>query len=71
MSARFDPATAIRRWKAKLGALTARGFTSPPFAALVLGPVVRVDPDGDDPGEELHDATNAALARAASTHRPS
>jgi hypothetical protein len=54
----LDSVTALSRWKARLGTLTARGFTSPPFARLVLGPVVRVDLDGN-PTEELHDATIA------------
>ena len=33
----FDRAKAISKWNQKLGTMTARGFVTPPFAALVFG----------------------------------
>jgi hypothetical protein len=53
----FDRAEAFARWTAKLSTMTGRGFSVPPFRCVVLGPIVHLDPDGDDPCGELRDAT--------------
>lgn len=37
----FNGDAALVRWQQRLGSLTGRGFTAPPFAELVLGPVIR------------------------------
>lgn len=52
----FDRAEVLARWTAKLSTMTGRGFSVPPFRCVVLGPVVRVDLEGDDPPGELRDA---------------
>jgi|HubBroStandDraft_6_1064221.scaffolds.fasta_scaffold462049_1 hypothetical protein len=59
----FDRVEALARFTAKLSTMTARGFSRPPFRSVVFGPVVHVDPDGDDPCGELRDKTLAEVAR--------
>ena len=54
---------AVARWTAILQTATGRGFDAPPFAALVLGPVVHVDLNDDDPASELRDQTAAEIRR--------
>ncbi len=51
--------------------MISRGFTSPPFAGLVFGPVVHVDLHGHDPPAELHDKTLAEFIALSSKQPPS
>ena len=59
----FDRVEALARCTAKLSTMTARGFSRPPFRSKVLGPIVHLDPDGDDPCGELREKTFAEIIR--------
>ena len=46
--AEFDRSAALAKWKQKLGTMTGRGFTEPPFASLIARPSP-ANPSHDDP----------------------
>lgn len=50
-------------WLAKIKTLNARGLDDPPFAALLIGPLVAIDVDGDDPPRELRETSEAEIVR--------
>ncbi len=54
-----------------MATMTGRGFSRPPFRPMVLGPIVHLDPDGDDPWGELRDETLAEIARRTTEQLPS
>jgi hypothetical protein len=67
----FDSARAFDRWRSILTTATCRGFTSPPFAGLVFGPVVHVDLHGNGPPDELREMTLAEVVRLTKQQPPS
>ena len=50
---------AVERWTGFLKTATAQGSSKPLFSDVVLGPVVVVDLEGDDPPRELRERTDA------------
>ena len=67
----FDRAEALARWTSKMATMTGRGFSIPPFRSKVLGPLVHVDLDGDDPPGELRERTLVGTVRLTQQQLPS
>lgn len=62
---------AVERWTGFLKTATAQGSSKPLFSDVVLGPVVVVDLEGDDPPRELRERTDAGIVRRTVGQRPS
>jgi len=67
----FDSARAFAKWRSILSTSRARGFTSPPFAGCVFGPIVHVDLHGNEPPDELREMTLAEVVRLTKQQPPS